>query len=127
VHATAAIGEITIPGIVRRYCSCDLVRACRCSLPATTCGWTVQKLARLRQAMRDHGSLSIAAAAVDETQHRANIALEALLGRNPHQALAAMEARAARQREEADKARDAAPSPALLQALAELNGVRARP
>lgn len=104
MHATAAICAPTNPGIIRRYCVCELGRGCLCDLASSRSGWTIEKLARLRQSMRDHGSLSIAAAEVDETVRRANVALEALLGRSPQQAFAALEAKVARERYEAEKA-----------------------
>lgn len=104
--------------IIRRYCACDLERVCRCDLPRTLSGWTVGKLSRLRLAMQEHASLSVAASEVSETLQRANIALEALLGRTPSQALAALEARASRERYEAEKAEAQAPlSPAVLTLL----------
>lgn len=119
MYATAAIRSGPKAGIIRRYCSCDLERICRCDLPHTLSGWTVAKLSQLRMTMRDHGSLSIAAAEVSETRQRANVALEALLGRTPVQALAALEARASRERYEADKAAmaQALSSPAVLKAV----------
>lgn len=119
MHATAAIRSETKPGIIRRYCSCDVARVCRCGLASPLSGWTVGKLSRLRLAMRDRGSLSVAAAEVAETPQRANIALEALLGRTPSQALAALEARASRERYEAEKAAraEALSSPAVLAAV----------
>lgn len=103
MHATAAIRSERKPGIIRRYCSCASLRLCTCSLPAPRSGWSIERLERLRQVMREHGSLAIAAAAVDETLQRANIALEALLGRTPEQAMAALEARASRERYETDR------------------------
>lgn len=119
MHATAAIRFEKKPGIIRRYCRCDLERICRCDLPRTLSGWTVGKLSRLRLVMHEHGSLSTAAAEVAETLQRANIALEALLGRTPTQALAALEARASRERYEADRAAalQSLGSPAMLAAL----------
>ena len=108
--------------IVRRYCSCDFTRVCRCGLPATRSGWTVESLAALKRANREHGSLSRAAAEVGEPLQRTNIALEALLGRTPAQALAALEARAAREKYEAEKAAtlEVLTSPVVLDALSML-------
>lgn len=119
MHATAAIRSQRKPEIIRRYCRCDLERICRCGLPSSRSGWTVAKLARLQQAMREHGSLGPAAAEVGETRHRANVALDAMLGKSPVHALAALEARASRQRYEADKAAmlKALDTPAVLDAL----------
>lgn len=119
MHATAAIRSKRKPGFIRRYCSCDLERICRCGLPSSRSGWTIDKLTRLQQAMREHGSLGPAAAEVGETRHRANVALDAMLGKSPVHALAALEARASRERYEADKAAvlKALDQPAVLDAL----------
>lgn len=124
MHATAAIREKRKPGIIRRYCSCDLERICRCGLPQTLSGWTVGKLSQLRLAMREHGSLSIAAAEVGETLQRANIALDTMLGKTATQALAALEAKASKEKYQAERAAmaEALSSPAVLTALATLRG-----
>lgn len=119
MHATAAICSERKPGIIRRYCSCDPLRFCRCGHPRTQSGWTVGKLSRLKLAMQQHGSLSPAAAEVGETLQRANIALDAMLGATPTQALAAMEAKAAREKYQADQAADAS-ARRMLKALAGL-------
>lgn len=110
------------PFLVRRYCSCDLERICRCSLPRTLSGWTVGKLSRLKLAMREHGSLSTAAAEVGETLHRANVALDTMLGKTPTQALAALEAKASREKYQAEQAATvrALTAPAVMEALAVL-------
>ena len=120
MSATAAIARSTALRIVRRYCSCDFTPACRCDLPATRTGWTVESLAELRQAMKDHGSLSAAAAIVGEPLQRANVALEALLGRSPAQALAALEARAAHLKYEAERQADVAAAAGARAMLAQL-------
>ena len=125
MHATAAIRSKRKPGIIRRYCSCDLERVCGCDLVRTRSGWTVEKLIRLQQAMREHRSLRAAAAEVEETCHRANLALDAMLGKSPAHALAALEARASRERYEADKAAmlRAFDQPAVIEALKMLGAV----
>ncbi|MDO9607254.1 MAG: hypothetical protein Q7J26_01915 [Brevundimonas sp.] len=119
MHATAAIRFERKPGIIRRYCSCDLERICRCDLPRTLSGWTVGKLSRLKLAMREHGSLSTAAAEVGETLHRANVALDTMLGKTPTQALAALEAKASREKYQAEQQATlrALSSPAVLDAV----------
>jgi len=104
LRATAAIRLERKPGIVRRYCACDLERICRCGLPQTLSGWSVGKLSRLKLAMETHRSLSSAAAEVGETLQRANIALDEMLGATPTQALARMEARASHQKYQKDQA-----------------------
>lgn len=110
------------PFLIRRYCSCDLERICRCNLPRTLSGWTVGRLSRLKLAMREHGSLSTAAAEVGETLHRANVALDAMLGMTPTQALAALEAKASREKYQAEQAATARAlsTPAVMEALAVL-------
>ncbi|GLK49648.1 hypothetical protein GCM10017620_26210 [Brevundimonas intermedia] len=110
------------PFLIRRYCSCDLERICRCDLPRTLSGWTVGKLSRLRLAMREHGSLSTAAAEVGETLHRANVALDTMLGKTPTQALAALEAKASRDKYQAEQQAtlQALSSPVVQEALAAL-------
>jgi hypothetical protein len=122
LHATAAIRFERKPGIIRRYCSCDLERICRCDLPRTLSSWTVGKLSRLKLAMREHGSLSTAAAEVGETLHRANVALDTMLGKTPTQALAALEAKASREKYQAEQAATvrALTSSAVMEALAVL-------
>lgn len=119
MHATAAIRFERKPGIIRRYCSCDLERICCCDLPKTLSGWTVGKLSRLKLAMREHGSLSTAAAEVGETLQRANIALDTMLGKTPTQALAALEAKASREKYQAEQQATlrALSSPAVLDAV----------
>lgn len=82
------------PGLVRRYCRCDFVRRCTCGDPTPASGWTVERLARLRALMNEHGSVAIAAFLLGEPAQRCNIALNDLLGRTPAHALAVLEARA---------------------------------
>ncbi len=94
--ATTTFEPRQVPGLVRRYCGCGGLNACRCGLPRPNSGWTVASLTRLRTAMRDHGSLQIAAAELGDSVQNCNIALNALLGRTPTHALAALEAKAAK-------------------------------
>lgn len=93
---TTTIEPRQFTALVRRFCSCDFVRVCHCGLPQTRSGWTVAALARLKREMQEHGSLQRAAETLGESRQRCNIALDALLGRTPTHALAALEAKAAK-------------------------------
>lgn len=77
--------------VVRRFCACELERICRCGLPRTRSGWSVESLTTLRATMREHGSLETTAAVLGESRRRCNVALNALIGRTPAHALAALE------------------------------------
>lgn len=87
---------VLVDQVIRRFCECGVHNRCSCGRPPRVTGWTVAKLAELRELMRDHGSVAIAAARIDETVHECNRALNALLGRTPAHALAALEAAKAR-------------------------------
>ena len=94
--ATTTFEPRQFAGLVRRFCGCDFVRVCHCGLPQTRSGWTVGALSRLKLEMQEHGSLQRAAETLGESRQRCNIALDALLGRTPTHALAALEAKAAK-------------------------------
>jgi hypothetical protein len=83
-------------GLMRRFCSCGLQNHCVCGLPRPASGWTVGRLSMLRELMREHGSMTIAAQLLGESTHNTNLALDALLGRTPTHALAVLEAKAKR-------------------------------
>jgi hypothetical protein len=66
--------------------------------PMTRSGWTVSKLTELREVAADFGGdLTEIASLIGETRRRCNIALDALVGRTPEQALAVLEAAADRE------------------------------
>lgn len=102
--AALALPPALQAAIVRRFCSCarrpsgwdDYRCSCSCGLPRPKTRWSVGRLSRLREMMREHGSLVTVAELMDETQHDCNLALDALLGATPTQALARLEAQAAR-------------------------------
>lgn len=100
--AALALSPAMQATIVRRFCSCAPRPAgwedyrCGCGLPRPRTSWSVGRLSRLRELMREHGSLATVAHLLDETQHDCNLALDALLGATPTQALARLEAQAAR-------------------------------
>jgi len=83
--------------IVRRFCACGARNRCRCDLPPARSGWTVEGLVELRQLMREHASLETVALLTGASRRECNVALNALVGRTPAHALAALEARKTRQ------------------------------
>jgi hypothetical protein len=83
--------------IVRRFCDCGITNRCHCDLPPARSGWTVEALAELRQLMREHRSLETVAELTGASRRECNVALNALIGRSPAHALAALEARKVRQ------------------------------
>lgn len=85
-----------LKGVVRRFCACGSGLRCECELPQPRTRWTVERLAELRELMRDHGSVAIAAARLDETVNGCNLALDALMSRTPAHALAVLEAKKTR-------------------------------
>lgn len=86
------------PGFIRRFCSCGVNNRCSCGLPLPATGWTVAGLTEVRQAMKEHLSLSAVVEITGRSRHDCNVALFALMGRTPAHALAALEAKAARAR-----------------------------
>ena len=83
--------------IVRKFCACGATNRCRCDLPPGRSGWTVEGLTELRQLMREHASLETVALLTGASRRECNVALNALVGRTPAHALAALEARKTRQ------------------------------
>jgi hypothetical protein len=83
--------------IIRRFCACGTKNHCRCDLPPARSGWTVEGLVELRQLMREHASLETVALLTGASRRECNVALNALVGRTPAHALAALEARKTRQ------------------------------
>ena len=78
-------------GFLRRFCECSPGR-CACGLPQTRSGWTVESLTELRDLMALHRSVAIVARMTGWNARDCNIALNALMGRTPVHALAALEA-----------------------------------
>lgn len=87
----AGAALLTSAGIVRRYCDCGVRQSCRCGLPLASSGWSVAGLTDLRDLMREHGSLKTVARLSGRSVRECNRALNALLGRTPVHALAALE------------------------------------
>lgn len=85
-----------LAGFVRRFCECGALNRCVCNRPRPASGWTVGRLSYLRELMHDHGSVGVAADVLGDSVQRCNLALNALLGRTPAHALAALEAAAER-------------------------------
>ena len=82
--------------IVRRYCGCGVLNRCICNLPRPASGWTIERLSELRRLKCEGLSLDDAAFELGESRQRCNIALNALIGRTPAHALAALEHQAKR-------------------------------
>lgn len=84
------------PALLRRFCSCELERACTCDAEPSLSGWSVEALTELWELMRLHGSAATAAHLMRRTLRDCNVALDALLGATPTHALARLEAQAAK-------------------------------
>lgn len=93
-RAGEAVPSAFLGAIIRRFCSCELERVCRCGLPRTRTGWTVASLSRLREVHGQTHDLTLTAMMLGETRNRCNLALDHLIGRTPAHALAALEAAA---------------------------------
>lgn len=90
-------GPLPVDLIIRRFCACGAMNRCVCDLDPPRSGWTVEALAELRQLMREHGSVETVAMLTGASQRDCNLALNALIGRTPTHALAALEAKVPRQ------------------------------
>lgn len=88
---SAADALMTSAGMLRRYCACGVINRCGCGLPVAASGWSVAGLQDLRDLMREHGSLHAVAALTGRSVRECNRALNALIGRTPAHALAALE------------------------------------
>jgi len=96
-YVGVSVAPVPIDLIVRRFCACGAMNRCDCDLPPPRSGWTVDSLTELRQLMREHGSLETVAMITGVSRRDCNVALNALIGRTPVHALAALEAGMPRQ------------------------------
>lgn len=86
----------THPGFIRRFCSCGADNRCVCGRPRAVTGWSIGGLMEVRRIMRLHHSLAAVVVQTGRSSHDCNIALNALMGRTPAHALAALEAKTER-------------------------------
>lgn len=96
-YVGVSVAPMPVDRIVRRFCACGTMIRCHCDLPPARSGWTVEGLAELRQLMREHGSLETVALITGASRRDCNVALNALIGRTPVHAFAALEAGMPRQ------------------------------